>query len=215
MGKVKRKISVDMWEDQLQQDLEKYKEKALELGASTATIVSAEQIPVDERVTLKCQIPRCFGYGASAHCPPNTLKPAELNDLLNKYNWAVFFIKDVPPEVIVRDRATIKERVDAYQEVFNIVNEIESNAFYDGHYLAFGFAAGSCRHTLCGQQKTCRAMEGDRCRFALKSRPSMEAVGIDVFKMVAREGWDIYPIGSDAKPDDMPKGILAGIIIVQ
>lgn len=215
MGKVIRKISVDMWEDQLQQDLEKYKEKALELGASTATIVSAEQIPVDERVTLKCQIPRCFGYGASAHCPPNTLKPAELNDLLNKYNWAVFFIKDVPPEVIVRDRATIKERVDAYQEVFNIVNEIESNAFYDGHYLAFGFAAGSCRHTLCGQQKTCRAMEGDRCRFALKSRPSMEAVGIDVFKMVAREGWDIYPIGSDAKPDDMPKGILAGIIIVQ
>ncbi len=215
MGKVIRKISVDMWEDQLQQDLEKYKEKALELGASRATIVSAEQIPVDERVTLKCQIPRCFGYGASAHCPPNTLKPAELNNLLNKYNWAVFFIKDVPPEVIVRDRATIKERVDAYQEVFNIVNEIESNAFYDGHYLAFGFAAGSCRHTLCGQQKTCQAMEGDRCRFALKSRPSMEAVGIDVFKMVAREGWDIYPIGSDAKPDDMPKGTLAGIIIVQ
>lgn len=215
MGKVIRKISVDMWEDQLQQDLEKYKEKALELGASRATIVSAEQIPVDERVTLKCQIPRCFGYGASAHCPPNTLKPAELNDLLNKYNWAVFFIKDVPPEVIVRDRATIKERVDAYQEVFNIVNEIESNAFYDGHYLAFGFAAGSCRHTLCGQQKTCQAMEGNRCRFALKSRPSMEAVGIDVFKMVAREGWDIYPIGSDAKPDDMPKGTLAGIIIVQ
>ncbi len=215
MGKVIRKISVDMWEDQLQQDLEKYKEKALELGASRATIVSAEQIPVDERVTLKCQIPRCFGYGASAHCPPNTLKPAELNDLLNKYNWAVFFIKDVPPEVIVRDRATIKERVDAYQEVFNIVNEIESNAFYDGHYLAFGFAAGSCRHTLCGQQKTCQAMEGERCRFAIKSRPSMEAVGIDVFKMVAREGWDIYPIGSDAKPDDIPKGILAGIIIVQ
>ncbi len=215
MGKAIRKISVDMWEDQLQQDLEKYKEKALELGASRATIVSAEQIPVDERVTLKCQIPRCFGYGASAHCPPNTLKPAELNDLLNKYNWAVFFIKDVPPEVIVRDRATIKERVDAYQEVFNIVNEIESNAFYDGHYLAFGFAAGSCRHTLCGQQKTCQAMEGNRCRFALKSRPSMEAVGIDVYKMVAREGWDIYPIGSDAKPDDMPKGTLAGIIIVQ
>ncbi len=215
MGKAIRKISVDMWEDQLQQDLKKYKEKALELGASRATIVSAEQIPVDERVTLKCQIPRCFGYGVSAHCPPNTLKPAELNDLLNKYNWAVFFIKDVPPEVIVRDKATIKERVDAYQKVFNIVNEIESNAFYDGHYLAFGFAAGSCRHTLCGQQKTCQAMEGNRCRFALKSRPFMEAVGIDVFKMVAREGWDIYPIGSDAKPDDIPKGILAGIIIVQ
>ena len=31
---------------------------------------------------------------------------------------------------------------------------------------------------------------------------------------VARQGWDIYPIGSNAKPEDMPKGVLAGIVIV-
>jgi hypothetical protein len=42
----------------------------------------------------------------------------------------------------------------------------------------------------------------------------MEAVGIDVYKMVAAAGWDIYPIGSGAKPEDMPKGILAGLVIV-
>lgn len=27
-------------------------------------------------------------------------------------------------------------------------------------------------------------------------------------------GWDIYPIGSRAKPAEMPKGMLAGIVIV-
>ncbi|MBW2364209.1 MAG: hypothetical protein JRF25_03835 [Deltaproteobacteria bacterium] len=43
----------------------------------------------------------------------------------------------------------------------------------------------------------------------------MEAVGIDVYKMVAICGWDIYPIGSSAKPDNVPKGTLAGIIIIQ
>ena len=43
----------------------------------------------------------------------------------------------------------------------------------------------------------------------------MEAVGIDVYKMVAREGWNIYPIGSGAKPADMPQGTLAGIVVVQ
>ena len=118
--------------------------------------------------------------------PPNTLKPTELQDLLKKYHWAVFFTLDVPPEVIVRDKATIKERVAAYQHVYKIVNELESVAFYDGHYLAFGFAAGSCRHTFCGQQEGCLAMEGKNCRFSLKSRPSMEAVGIDVYKMAAR-----------------------------
>ena len=213
-GKIE-KIRVDMQDARLTEDLERYRKKALELGASQALVVKAEDIPVDDRVTLKCRIPRCFGYGTSAHCPPNAIKPSELRDILTQYRWAVFFIKDVPSEVIVRDRATIKERVAAYQQVFKIVSEVESMAFYDGHYLAFGFAAGSCRHTYCGEHKTCQAMTGDKCRFSLLSRPSMEAVGIDVYKMAAAAGWEIYPIGSNAKPADIPKGTLAGIVIVQ
>ena len=215
MGNQVNKITANRNEASLQGNLQRYCEKALELGATKAMVVATEDIPVDERVTLKCQIPRCFGYGAGAHCPPNTLKPAELREILKGYRWAVFIIKDVPPQVIVRDKATIKERIAAYQEVYKIVNEVESMAFYDGHYLAFGFAAGSCRHTFCSQQETCQAMEGKKCRFSLRSRPSMEAVGIDVYHMVAKVGWDIYPIGSDAKPEDMPKGTLAGIVIVQ
>jgi hypothetical protein len=43
----------------------------------------------------------------------------------------------------------------------------------------------------------------------------MEAVGIDVYQLVARQGWEIYPIGSGAKPGDMPKGVLTGLVIVQ
>jgi len=215
MGRKIEKIRTDRNEERLEQDLEKYRLKALELGASHAAVIPAREIPVDERVTLKCRIPRCFGYGAGAHCPPNTLKPAELREHLRKYRWAVFFVKDVPPEVIVRDKATIKERVEAYRQIYRIVSDIESMAFYDGHYLAFGFGAGSCRHTYCGEHKTCAALLGERCRFSLLARPSMEAVGIDVYHMVAAAGWDIYPIGSSAKPDEIPKGTLAGIVIVQ
>ncbi|HOV88248.1 MAG TPA: DUF2284 domain-containing protein [Syntrophobacteraceae bacterium] len=209
------KVRTDRNEDRLEADLEKYRGKALELGAARAAVIPASEIPVDERVTLKCQIPRCFGYGAGAHCPPNTLKPAELREHLRKYRWAVFFVKDVPSAVIVRDKATIRERVAVYREIYRIVSEIESMAFYDGHYLAFGFGAGSCRHTFCGEEKTCAALEGKRCRHSLSARPSMEAVGIDVYRMVASAGWDIYPIGSGAKPEEIPKGTLAGIVIVQ
>ena len=210
-----RSITVDMGKDRLPGDLERYRKRALEIGAGQATVVKASEIPVDERVTLKCQIPRCFGYGVGAQCPPHTMTPAELRGLLEKYSWAVLFTVDVPPEVIVRDKATIEERVAAYQGVYEIVSELESLAFYDGHYFAFGFGAGSCRHTFCGLHETCQAMEGKRCRTSLRSRPSMEAVGIDVFRMVASAGWDIYPIGSAAKPEDVPKGTLAGIVIVQ
>ena len=215
MAKKIEKITVDMNAGRLQEDLEKYRTMALKMGATQAAVIKTADIPVDERVTLKCRIPRCFGYGVGAHCPPNTLKPEELREILKKFQFAVFFIKEVPAEVIVRDKATIKERVAAYQEVYKIVNDLESLAFNDGHYLAFGFGAGSCRHTFCGQMESCQAMEGKKCRFSLRSRPSMEAVGIDVYKMVARAGWDIYPIGSDDKPEDIPKGTLEGLLIVQ
>lgn len=210
-----KKVTADMNAKTLDKDLARYVEKALELGATRAKIMRAEEIPMDERVTLKCQIPRCFGYGAGANCPPNTLKPAELREILKKYSSAVFFVKDVPPEVIVRNKETIKERIEVYQQAFKIVTEVESMAFYDGHYLAFGFAAGSCKHTFCGQQKDCQAMKGDKCRMSLISRPSMEAVGIDVYRMVALAGWEIYPIGSNAKPENVPKGTVAGVVIVQ
>lgn len=209
------KIRLVLDEEKLHRDLDKYREKALALGASQARIVKTSEIPVDETITLKCQVPRCFGYGVCANCPPHTLKPAELREHLKKFNWAVFFTLDVAPDVIVRAKETIKERIAVYQDLYKIVSEVESLAFYDGHYLAFGFGGGSCRHTYCFQEETCIALEGKKCRFALRSRPSMEAVGIDVYKMAAEAGWDIYPIGSNAKAGDVPKGTLGGIVIVR
>ena len=58
-------------------------------------------------------------------------------------------------------------------------------------------------------------MEGKTCRFFLLFWPSLEAVGIDVFHMVARAGWDGCPVGSSAEAEIEPKGTLAGIVIVQ
>jgi predicted metal-binding protein len=212
--KVER-IAVDVSEAQLKDDLQRYKAEAIELGATRVEIVRAEDIVVEERVVMKCRVPRCFGYGVCAHCPPHAPKPAEMRDILKEYESAVFFIKDVPSEVIVREEGNIPELIAAYQKIFEIVSKIESMAFYDGHYLALGLAAGSCRHVYCGAQESCRALDGDICRFYFKARPSMEAVGIDVFKMAATAGWDIYPIGSDAKTASLPKGTLAGIVVVR
>ena len=66
MGDRIEKISVGMQAGRLLEDLERYRRRALELGATDARVVKAEDIPVDDRVTLKCRIPRCFGYGTGA-----------------------------------------------------------------------------------------------------------------------------------------------------
>lgn len=214
MEKVSQKITFDVNEAKCQLDLDKYKEAAIQLGASKATIVDASNIPIEERVTLKCQVPRCISYGVSAHCPPNTLKPSELRDIVKDYHKAILFIKDLPSRIMGISADTLDDLMTAYRDIYNIVSELESQAFYDGHYLAVGFAAGSCRHTLCLAHATCAALEGNSCRHYFRSRPSMEAVGINVFKMVASAGWDIYPIGMDAQFEHIPKGTMAGIIIV-
>ena len=208
------KIGTFLDESKLLKDLERYKEKTFELGAANAKIVKPEEIPVDERVPLKCQIPRCFGYGTSAHCPPNTMKPNELRKHLENYKWAIFFTLNLPTELLLKD-ATDKARIAAFQNIYNIVKSIESMAFYDGHYLAFGLGAGSCRRTFCGQHETCSALEGKSCRFGLLARPSMEAVGINVYKMTAAAGWDIYPIGTHANAEETPKAVLAGLVAVE
>jgi hypothetical protein len=70
-----KKIGLDVEEDRLAADLQKYQEKAIELGATRAKIVRTDEIPVDERVTMKCQIPICFGYGVGANCPPHREVP--------------------------------------------------------------------------------------------------------------------------------------------
>jgi len=200
-------------DETVKENLERYCVQAREMGATDARVIGTAEIVVDDRVQLKCRIPKCFGYGTCANCPPHSLIAAEKSKLTEPYRWAVAVKLEVPAAVIVRDKATIVERVAAYSTVFEIVDKIESAAFYDGYYLAVGFGAGSCKSTFCSKVE-CAVLAGEKCRRALKARPSMEAVGMDCYHLATKLGWDIYPIGSDAKADSIPHGTLMGLIMV-
>ena len=197
----------------LQPDAERYAFLAVELGATVAAAVSATAITIDERVTLKCEVPKCFGYGVCANCPPHAPSTQRMRAVINMYHTAVVFRLDVPPRVIVRDRDTIMERVAAYKKMFSIVSSLESAAFYDGHYLAAGLAAGSCKSTFC-HDLDCAVLEGQRCRHDLVARPSMEAVGIDCYALAVSLGWDVFPIGSGVTAARVPVGVLIGLLLV-
>jgi predicted metal-binding protein len=196
-----------------QGDAEEYARLALELGASAARVIPADTVVFDDRVTLKCAVPKCFGYGTCANCPPHAPSPEIMRGVVVQYDTAVALRLDVPPQVIVRDRETKEERVKAYARVFSIVSALESAAFYDGHYLSVAFAAGSCKSTLCGDLE-CAVLSRQKCRHNLISRPSMEAVGIDCFKLAIGLGWDIYPVGSGATVARVPGGALLGLVFV-
>ena len=208
-------IKLDRSPEKMNADLEKYCQLAIELGATDAKAIKTNQIPIDERVVLKCRIPKCFSYNTCANCPPYSLKPEETQKYLTLYEWAIVYRKEIAPEVIVRDKGTIEERVEAYKNVFEICNKLESTAFYDGYYLSTGFGAGSCKSTLCWQKNMeCLVLQNKKCRYSLRARPSMEAVGIDCYKLAVELGWQIIPIGSDAKAENVHHGSLIGLILI-
>ena len=197
----------------LQGDAERYARVALEVGANAAQVIPASMVVIDDRVTLKCAVPKCFGYGTCGNCPPHAPSLEKMRAAASRYATAVVVRVDVSPEAIVRDRATIEARVGAYKKVFSVVGALESAAFYDGHYLSAGLAAGSCKSTFC-HDLDCAVLARQKCRHNLVARPSMEAVGIDCYALAAALGWDIYPVGSSATAERVPAGSLFGLLFV-
>jgi predicted metal-binding protein len=208
------KITSDRNQANSPQDLERYCQYALKLGTDEARVVDASKIPVEDAVAFKCRVPCCYGYNNCGQCPPHAPKPAEIRELLKGYSHAVLFVRRVSSKLLKRDRND-KERKAAFRSILEIVSKLESAAFCDVHYLAVGFSSGSCFLSLCDPKLGCKVLKGETCRFPLKARSSVEAVGMDVYSLIASSGCEIYPYGSDANPEDIPIANLAGLVLIQ
>jgi predicted metal-binding protein len=210
-----RKFVEKVPEQVLQQDLQRYRQRAIELGASDAKIITRDLIALDERVRAKCLFPKCEFYGTNANCPPYTIDLDQTRKITQNYCYGILIRIDVPSENIAGLEASQKRLGLPYSmKRQEIVSKIELEAFNDGYHLALGFGGGSCKNLLC-REVECSALQlGKGCRHPLKARASMEAVGMDVYTMTTRAGWDIYPIGQHTSPSEIPHGSYLGLILI-
>lgn len=221
-GKLRQPSLRTVKEAKLQRDLERFKQKALELGASAAEIIPASQVTVQERVWLKCLVPLCHMAGTNPYCPPNTPQPDLIRKALSQYRWAVLFKRDIEhlEEYVATSEAQQKERAGLavakgfHKKTVEIVGRLETYAQSEGYDLAMGFSCGSCRVNLCNGAP-CAFMEKGECRFSMLARPSMEGVGIDVFDLCNKAGWEVYMI-RNIEPDlsVIPSGVSVGIVFI-
>ncbi|MDD5771728.1 MAG: DUF2284 domain-containing protein, partial [Candidatus Omnitrophica bacterium] len=136
--------------------LTKYVKRAKEMGAREAKIIPAKTIVVAEWVRMKCQF-GCDGFGQSLTCPPYSPEPEFTRRMLGYYKKALLV------------------HGDAYSDIHSMIPELEREIFLDGYFKSFGMGAGPCQ--LCVKcAKTCRHPD--------KTRPSMEACGIDVYTTI-------------------------------
>jgi len=206
---------------QLKTDLQVLCKLAKEFGATNVASLDARDVVVDERVRLKCSVPVCDDYGLNLMCPPNVMSVHGFREMLAKYNHAILIqIKSpIPPEMMeelqkAEDVAALYKSakfLDSYRKTFDpvklklhrIVHKVEAQAFALGYRFATGFTAGSCK--LC---KECVAISShEPCRQPFRARPSMEAVGIDVFKTAENAG-----LPFEIPPKD--KTVWNGIVLV-
>jgi len=203
-------------EEKLNADLERYKHSALELGASASEIIPGSYVSIDERVWMKCLAPRCPRAGETPNCPPYTPEPDFVRKALSKFGWAILFKTNVEPveEYVPQRGGTTEQRRKVllyHKKTAEIKYQIERMAYIDGYYFAMGFSGGSCKDYLCGGV-ICQFLDSGRCRFPLRAGPSMEAIGIDVFKLVKKVGWEAYPLMD--KLDLAPCAISVGIVFI-
>jgi predicted metal-binding protein len=212
---VVRKISEHIPETQLQEDLERYRRRAIELGATDAKIIGMDGVVIDERVVAKCVYPKCPGYGTNVNCPPYAMTTDETRKLVNNFHYAIFVKIEVPPEHTAGKQAIEKQLVNPYRrKLAEIVARLEAEAFHDGYHLAVGFGSGSCKTFFCPNKECEVLVPGHGCPHRLKARSPMEAVGMDVYTMAARAGWDIYPIGDATEPSEVPHGLRLGLVLI-
>ncbi len=168
----------------IEEGLGKLEAFAKEKGAVWAGRIPIDRVVTDERVYYKC-LYGCPSFGSSKMCPPNTPHPRDFERALRKFRWGV----------LVQTRP---------RDITEIVVAVEREAFLQGHYLALGLKGGKC--FLCSE---CTA-EDEPCRHPDEARPSMEALGIDVFSTLENAG-----IPTAVKKSGEEEWFFYGLILVE
>ena len=140
--------------------------EAVKLGATVPKLISTKSIVVEPWVQLKCRF-GCPKFGKYKTCPPFTPSYKETQEFLDSYEKAIL-IEGQPPG----------------KQFKEMILKVEHKANFAGFYKAFVLGAGPC--PLCSECD----VEGD-CIQPKDARPSMEACGIDVFKTVRNNGFEI------------------------
>ncbi len=146
---------------------------ALENGANSVSLVSVNDIFVEEWTRQKCKY-GCSMYGKNFMCPPYSPAPLETRKVLKGYTHALIV------EFVFHEN---KQKMND-----SIMLELERKSFLNGFYKAFSYTTGPCK--LC---KICVGKEISnqyKCKNKKDARPSMESCGIDVFKTVKKAGYN-------------------------
>jgi predicted metal-binding protein len=167
-------------------------ELAVQEGAAKEliTYIKADQIEVAGAwPRWKCTF-GCSNYGNSLCCPPYIPSPEATAKVIKQYSHGL----------LIGFHGTTENMLEHHKAMNKTIYTLEKTAFMKGFVKAIGFATGTC--LFCKkciiQEDNLKGIPADvarrYCRHKNKARPSLEAVGIDVFATVRNAGLELEVI---------------------
>ena len=139
--------------------------------------IKAETIVVSQWVRMKCMF-GCGEYGKNGSCPPNVPSVSECERFFGEYSAAVIFHFEKKVER-PEDRHAWSSKVNAK------LVKLEREVFLSGYERAFLLFMDSC--SICADCEK----ERQNCKHPRLSRPSPEAMAVDVYSTVRQFGFPI------------------------
>lgn len=139
--------------------------------------IEPSEVRVAQWVRMKCRY-GCAGYGACAACPPETPSVEECREFIRDYSYAALFhfqlLLDHPDD-----------RHDACRTINRRLLSVERDVFLAGEERVFAMFVDNC--------SWCVECASDRrsCHNKKESRPTIEAMGVDVFSLARDAGYHV------------------------
>jgi len=168
---------------------DRLREKAMELGAVDTKIIKVGDIRTGAWTRWKCQF-GCPNYGKRRTCPPYAPTYEETQKFLAEYEDAMLVQFFVP--LTQEDMKDYASRDRSVSNAFaRDMAALEREAFLLNYYKAFALKAGTCY--------LCEKCTLTTCAHPDLARPSLEAVGIDVFALARDNGYEADVIDKNSR----------------
>jgi predicted metal-binding protein len=172
---------------------------AKEKGVVEGIAIKARDIVTNSLMPMKCRIPTCWGYNSSYFCPPRTISTSDMQAIIDDFEWALLL--HIPPPEPSAPYSDFYGHMNTMKE---IIGRTEVEAQYKGYVNSMGFTGGPC--TICGMfspewvaakkakkdAPLCTLITGEfsTCLQYYHCRPSVQAVGIDMYATAKGAGWE-------------------------
>lgn len=154
-------------------------EKAIELGAYKASVISVGEISLDRAFRDMCASNVCGMYGKCYMCPPDVGEIDKLMAEVSNYDYALVYqtVTELEDSFDFEGMVEAKKRTYPLAQAFRAVFE-DCDIKKVLHLGAGG----------CGVCKKCAKQTGEPCRFPEKAMPSLEAYGFNVSELAKSAG---------------------------